>query len=158
MQFNPAFMLGRLSSGYEHGKGRLIHAVPLREGQIWTSDLDAALCGAAPGKHSVGWQPVDEGAIITCPRCRRKIDQSRMQNRRMEDMLRTGKCVDVSQFPRAGKYYVLPGPPAANLNYCDATYERWIWSIGRRLSDGAILASLAPDLYGNKDFECLWMR
>lgn len=157
MQFDPAFMLGRDSVGSR----RLIHAVPeAAEKAHDFLDQDffgKALCGAAPGKHSRGWL-LAEGAVITCPRCRRKIDQTRMANRRMEDMLRTGKCVDVSQFPRDGKYYVLPGPPVASINYCDATYERWVWSIGRRLSDGVILASLAPDLYGHKDFECLWLR
>lgn len=145
MRYDPAHLVGR----YGRAGTRLIHAVPRQ--------LVKALCGATPAEHSLGWYFV-EGAVITCPRCRRKIDQSRMTDRRMEDLLRNGKCVDVSKFPRDGKYYVLPGPPATSIDYCDATYERWVWSIGRRLSDGVILASLAPDLYANKNFECLWLR
>lgn len=44
------------------------------------------------------------------------------------------------------------------MDYCDSTSESWIWSIGRRKSDGLILASSTADLYQNDDFECLFLR
>jgi hypothetical protein len=44
------------------------------------------------------------------------------------------------------------------FDYCDAKNERWIWSIGRRLSDGTVLASLTDEFYQNAEYECLWLR
>jgi hypothetical protein len=45
-----------------------------------------------------------------------------------------------------------------DVDYCDSKTERWIWSIGRRLSDGKIFASYGSDLYQNHNFECLFLR
>lgn len=45
-----------------------------------------------------------------------------------------------------------------NKDYCDVETERWIWSIGRCLLDGRILASTDLRFYENPDFECLWLR
>jgi len=81
-----------------------------------------------------------------------------MNNKAMQDKLREGRAVDVSSYPREGRYYVIPFESDRELDYCDTKTERWIWSIGRRLSDGVILASLSSDLYQNPDFECLWLR
>lgn len=36
--------------------------------------------------------------------------------------------------------------------------KHYIWSIGKRHSDGVILASRNGDLYQNPEFECLWLR
>jgi hypothetical protein len=75
----------------------------------------------------------------------------------MQDAVRRGEALDVSTFQREGPYYVLPIFLEGN-DYCDAQKEKWIWSIGRRLSDGKILASTSSDLYQNPDFECLFLR
>jgi hypothetical protein len=44
------------------------------------------------------------------------------------------------------------------VDYCDASKEAWIWSIGKRKTDGEILASTDSRYYRNDDFECLWLR
>lgn len=80
-----------------------------------------------------------------------------LQNRAMARKLKAGKAVDISTFPREGKYYVLDAY-ADDIDYCDMNDEAWVWSIGRRHSDGKILASLRGDLYQNPAFECLWLR
>ncbi len=43
-------------------------------------------------------------------------------------------------------------------DYCVGSTEQWIWSIGRRHSDGAIFAALDFRFYQNPDFHCLWLR
>ncbi len=45
-----------------------------------------------------------------------------------------------------------------DCDYCVGSTEQWIWSIGRRLSDGAIFAALDARFYGNPEFHCLWLR
>lgn len=80
-----------------------------------------------------------------------------MANRAMARKLATGKAIDVSPCPREDFYYVLH-EVKDGMDYCDASTEKWITSIGKRHRDGVILASLKGDLYGNRDFECLWLR
>lgn len=67
-------MLGRLSSGAESDKGRLLHVLP--EGER------VALCRATHGPRSVGWSdPREEPAA--CPRCLSRL--ARMDGRLMEN-------------------------------------------------------------------------
>jgi len=66
-------------------------------------------------------------------------------------------AVDLSKNKREGDYYVLERF-VDDVDYCDLEKTAWIWSIGRRHSDGVILASTSADLYQNPDFECLWLR
>lgn len=80
-----------------------------------------------------------------------------MLNQAMLRKLKTGEACDVSGYEREGGYYVFPSAPD-EVEYCDATTEDWIRSIGRRRSDGVILASTAADLYQNINFDCLWLR
>lgn len=80
-----------------------------------------------------------------------------MNNLRMEEKIACGEAIDVSEFPREGNFYVL-SHVIEGMDYCDASSEHWVWSIGRRISDGKILASLTPCFYGNKDYDCLWLR
>lgn len=75
----------------------------------------------------------------------------------MKRKIDEGAAIDVGAFPRDGEYYVL-ARVVAGVDYCDAGKTAWIWSIGKRLSDGVILASTKADLYQNPDFECLWLR
>jgi hypothetical protein len=44
------------------------------------------------------------------------------------------------------------------VDYCVGSTEQWIWSIGRRLTDGAIFAALDTRFFGNPEFQCLWLR
>jgi len=43
-------------------------------------------------------------------------------------------------------------------DYCVRSTEQWIWSIGKRASDGAIFAALDTRFYQNPRFECVWLR
>lgn len=82
-----------------------------------------------------------------------------MPNVAMKRKLDTGAAIDVGPFKREGGYYVVPADKFdADADYCDAAITIWIWSIGRRRSDGVILASTKSDLYQNPHFECLWLR
>lgn len=66
----PRYLLGRLASGSEGGKGVLVHAVQ--------NDRYDALCGAEPGPRSAGWKeylPSDSIPAVTCKRCLSKIEK-----------------------------------------------------------------------------------
>ena len=43
-------------------------------------------------------------------------------------------------------------------DYCDTEREFWIWSIGRRIATGEIIASTTGEFYLNKEYECLFLR
>lgn len=43
-------------------------------------------------------------------------------------------------------------------DYCVGSTEQWIWSIGRRLTDGEIFAAIDTRFYQNPEFHCLWLR
>lgn len=80
-----------------------------------------------------------------------------MHNRAMASKILKGEAIDISDRPREGRYVVLDRF-FGDTDYCDASTEQWIWSVGRRHSDGKVLASFSGDLYQNPDFECLWLR
>ena len=60
----PTQMIGRARNGAERDRGVRYHAVSKT---AW-----AALCGAAPGRHSAGWSE-HLGDVVTCPRCLSKL-------------------------------------------------------------------------------------
>lgn len=62
-----AVMLGRLSNGAERDKGRVVHGV---DDSMPDYGQGKALCGAEPGRRSVGWH-LRSDLSITCPRCLR---------------------------------------------------------------------------------------
>jgi len=80
-----------------------------------------------------------------------------MINQRMQEKIESGDAVDLSKCKREGRYYIVP-EFFDDVDYCDAAAECWIWSIGRRYSDGVILASTGNDLYQNPQFQCLFLR
>jgi hypothetical protein len=45
-----------------------------------------------------------------------------------------------------------------NLDYCHAPTEAWVWSIGRELRSGRVLAAFDGRFYQSPEFECLWLR
>jgi len=77
-------LLGRLSNGAEADRGTRAHAVAYKTIQRppcsfneWgrnrdpandTVEAEVALCGAKPGRRSVGWN-FDGDKSVTCPRC-----------------------------------------------------------------------------------------
>lgn len=78
-------------------------------------------------------------------------------NLRMHEKVRDGEAIDLSDYPREGTKivldYVIDG-----MDYCILKEEKWIWSIGKRKSDGKILASKLTDLFVDPNFEILWLR
>lgn len=57
-------LAGRCRNGAERDHGRLYHALP--------EDGYVALCGAKPGRRSVGWSS-HTGTEVTCPRCLKRL-------------------------------------------------------------------------------------
>ncbi len=84
-----------------------------------------------------------------------------MDNKAMERMLQDCECVDVNAI---GKQTDTPGVfelnhfPGDDMDYSDAKTESWIWSIGRHVDSGQILASTDARFYQNGEYECLWLR
>lgn len=78
---------------------------------------------------------------------------------RMDEKVKDGEAIDIASFEREGLYYVVPPEKfAEDSDYCDLRSNSWVWSIGRRLSDGVILASLSEDLYLHPEYDCVWLR
>jgi hypothetical protein len=70
-------------------------------------------------------------------------------------------AIGTQVIPEGGKFfghYQLRGFDDSGVDYWDSVTERSIMSIGRRLSDNAIIASLTSDLYMHPEYECLWLR
>ena len=64
----PAKLAGRCANGLERGQGRKVHAVPA---SFAATGFGKALCGAQPGRRSVGWTALP-AADVTCPLCKRR--------------------------------------------------------------------------------------
>jgi len=64
--YTIAAMLGRLNEGERDG-GKRFHAVP-----VGKSTHTKAICGAKPGRRSVGWGD-NIGTAVTCPRCLKRL-------------------------------------------------------------------------------------
>jgi hypothetical protein len=99
-----------------------------------------------------------------------------MRNQAMARKLKAGKAIDISSRPRTKRGdYVLAGF-TDDVDYCDATQEAWVWSIGKLLEPvettmmngdvvilpaGTILASLDSNHYSagqSQIIECVWLR
>jgi hypothetical protein len=83
-------LLGRLANGFQADQGRLNHIVTLKKAkrppcpynewgrkEIVDDDYETwiALCGAKPGRRSVGWS-YDEGLQPSCPKCVKKAGKN----------------------------------------------------------------------------------
>jgi hypothetical protein len=94
MDYKIGKLLGRLASGLESDKGVLAHAVvrkrvkhrpcPANEwGRKVLGDglmeASVGVCGARPGKRSVGWDfEVDSNHLeskVTCPKCLSRLEK-----------------------------------------------------------------------------------
>ncbi len=86
----------------------------------------------------------------------------RMDNKSMARKLAAGECLDLSPLERTKEGdYIIPESWVSLIegrDLCNANDETWIWSVGRRLNDGVVLASHSAKLYQNPHFECLWLR
>jgi len=70
-----AKLAGRCANGLERGQGTNLHAIPytqVRRNGGYVEATGKALCGAAPGRRSVGWTAC-ESLPVTCPRCQRAL-------------------------------------------------------------------------------------
>jgi hypothetical protein len=93
-----------------------------------------------------------------------------MRNRAMARKLTSGEALDVRTMLIGVVRPQMAGPIETGdyeyelsryqdgKDYCDAALERWIWSIGKSLEDGRILAATDTRFYQHDDFECLWLR
>ncbi len=81
-----------------------------------------------------------------------------MKNKYMERSLSEGECIDLSDCKRNefGDYIIENFVDGSD--YCDKNEELWIWSIGKSISDGKILASTTAKFYKNSEYECIWLR
>ncbi len=67
-----AKLAGRCTNGLERGQGRNLHAVSAAEVRRSSGFAGKAMCGAQPGRRSVGWT-VCESQPVTCTRCQRAV-------------------------------------------------------------------------------------
>ena len=80
-----------------------------------------------------------------------------MINQAMKRSIESGECIDLSKCKKEGNCYIIENF-IDGMDYCDAETEQWIWSIGKRRSDGVILASTSSKFYGAVGYECIWLR
>jgi len=81
-----------------------------------------------------------------------------MINRAMLRKLSRGECIDLSECERTPEGFYVLAEFEEDVDYADVQAGRWIWSIGRRNTDGVILASQDSLFYQNPDFTCLFLR
>ena len=87
--WKPKMLLGRLANGCQSDHGIRVHAVVIKKVRArpcpyndWGKDqakmtegqmAEVGLCGARPGRRSVGWSP-SEGEV-NCPKCLKKLEK-----------------------------------------------------------------------------------
>lgn len=86
-----------------------------------------------------------------------------MKNKAMERKFKNHGAIDVRKAAThiedddGATLYTLP-EYVDNIDYADGESEQWIWSIGRSLETGKIIAATDTRFYKNPYFECLWLR
>lgn len=76
----------------------------------------------------------------------------------MAEKLKNGKARNVAPYLQPDGSYALPERFfVEDIDYCDATQEVWVWSIGKFV-DGSIHAALDSRYYQAEGIECLWLR
>ena len=88
-------------------------------------------------------------------------DMKRKRNRRMEEKLsgtHKEKAIDLQFNAKTPDGEYILEAFVDGVDYCDASTESWIWSIGRHKKTGQILAALDGRFYQNEEYECLWLR
>ena len=64
-----ATLAGRCADGRELGQGSRVHAVNGTLRTDYNELHGTALCGAKPGRRSVGWTVAPPATEVNCPRC-----------------------------------------------------------------------------------------
>lgn len=82
-----------------------------------------------------------------------------MKNLRMREKLDLGECIDVNKIGHSivVGLFVLDGY-VDGKDYCDAANEAWIWSIGKNIVTGQIMAATDSRFYQNPHYTALWLR
>ena len=70
-------LAGRCANGAELDHGTRFHA--LKAIGVIGDDTNTALCGAKPGRRSVGWTTWGSDQAVTCPKCLKKLERSRSE-------------------------------------------------------------------------------
>lgn len=83
---------------------------------------------------------------------------SKLINRSMASKIERGEAIDLQYNKKTPEGHYILKQFEEDSDYCDAYTEEWIWSIGKRHSDGVILASTGGIFYDNPDFLCIWLR
>lgn len=65
---------GRCANGAEADHGTRFHALPVA-GSEYGDRTDAAVCGARPGRRSIGWTRWGSDQAVTCPKCIKKVNR-----------------------------------------------------------------------------------
>ena len=82
-----------------------------------------------------------------------------MKNLRMREKLDLGECLDVNKIGRpVGHGVFVLARYEDGKDYCDAANEQWIWSIGRDVLNGEIIAAVDTRFYQHPQYTCLWLR
>jgi len=76
----------------------------------------------------------------------------------MQEKLQSGDAIDLSDCKRTpdGDYIVTNF--VEGVDYCDTKTESWIWSIGKNLETGQVVASTSTKFYGDPNYKCVWLR
>lgn len=93
---------------------------------------------------------------------RRSTEVTHVENKAMEEKLNKDECLDVNVIGTPlknfeGKVWELH-KFVEDIDYCDATHEEWIRSIGQHRYTQKIYAAVDTRFYLNPLFECLWLR
>ncbi len=86
-----------------------------------------------------------------------------MNNKAMERKLRSREAIDLSKRKRTAEgFYILTAKDAKHLDdgtdFCDASTEAWIWSVGEHRETGQIFAAVEGVFYQNPAYICRWLR
>jgi hypothetical protein len=82
-----------------------------------------------------------------------------MKNLRMREKLDLGECVDVNKIGRVdGPGVFVLTRYVDGVDYCDAANDQWIWSIGKDVDTGEIVAATDTRFYQHPQYVCLWLR
>ena len=104
-----------------------------------------------------------------------------MKNLAMKRKLDAGQCLDLrkigeplSESGERTAWFLITSMTGEEvdscaLDFCDVENEAWCWSIGvcevetyflngRELKRGAVVASLASDMYQRAGWRCVWLR
>jgi len=99
-----------------------------------------------------------------------------MQNQAMQRKLKARQCVDIAACRKTADGDYVLDKFHENKDYCDASKEQWVWSIGRMLKElpramadgtapvlpvGTYIASLSDRYYSmgeSTTIECVWLR